>query len=351
MRQEDDFLRRLYEETLRRHRDEAERSGPEERRKRLREALKEALGTFERNDAYRAATMERVACDGYVRERVELSATPGLTFRAYVLIPDEAERGHPLPGVLALHGHGYGSREIVGLRPDGAPDDGEPGIHGHFAVQLVRRGLVVIAPDVIGFGERRLQADLDERPDAPNSCFRLATELLMLGKTLTGLRVHEARRALDVLASRGEVDPGRVGAVGFSGGALLANAVAALDDRIRALALSGYPNTFRDSILSVRHCLDNYVPGLLAHAELPEWIGLFAPRPLFLEAGERDPIFPIEGFRKAEEALRAVYESAGALDRLAVDRFPGAHEINGRRMYDWLYETLRGGAHMKEGDM
>jgi dienelactone hydrolase len=152
--------------------------------------------------------------------------------------------------VLALHGHGYGSREIVGLKPDGSPDAGPPGIHRHFAVSLVKRGVAVIAPDVVGFGERRLEADLRENPDAPSSCYCLATQLLMLSKTLTGLRVHEARAALDYFASRPDVDARRIGVMGFSGGALIANALGALDERIRAMVLTGFPTTFRDSIFS-----------------------------------------------------------------------------------------------------
>jgi len=78
----------------------------------------------------------------------------------------------------------------------------------------------------------------------------------------------------------------------------------------------------------------------LNHAELPELIGLVAPRPLFLESGERDPIFPVEGFRRAVAEISEIYEAEGAGDALAIDLFSGAHEINGGRAYDWLKERL-----------
>ena len=116
---------------------------------------------------------------------MELSATPGLSFAAYVLIPDGAKSGQ-LPGVLAVHGHGYGSREIVGLLPDGAEDHGEPNIHQHFAVQLVKRGMVVIAPDVVGFGERRLDADLQENPDAPSFLLQIVHPAYDAGQNADG---------------------------------------------------------------------------------------------------------------------------------------------------------------------
>ncbi|WP_028612024.1 dienelactone hydrolase family protein [Paenibacillus harenae] len=334
----DALLEKLYEEAVARHRNETKAGHLNERKPKLKAALREAVGSFDSNIGHEPKLLERVECEGYIRERVELSATPGLTFGAYVLIPKNADG--PLPGVLALHGHGYGSREIVGLLPDGSADEGKPGIHQHFALQLVKRGLAVIAPDVIGFGERRLLADLAVNPDAPSSCFRLSTQLMMLGKTLTGLRVAEALKAFDYLASRPEVEGGRVGAMGFSGGALIAYVSAVLEERIQSLVLTGFTNTFRDSIFAVNHCIDNYTPGLLQHAELPELIGLAAPRPLFLESGEKDRIFPVDGFRKAAAVIKAIYEAEGAGAELETDVFPGAHEISGRKSYDWLKRSL-----------
>lgn len=334
----DSYLEQLYEDAVSQHRIQSKKELSNERRPKLKEALRNAIGTFETNSGHAPTVLERVQCDGYIRERVELSAVPGLTFAAYVLIPDHADG--PLPGVLALHGHGYGSREIVGLQRDGSPDEGVPNIHQHFAVQLVKRGMIVIAPDVIGFGERRLLADLAENPDAPSSCYRLSTQLMMLGKTLTGLRVTEALKAFNYLAARPEADAKRIGVMGFSGGALIGYVAAVMDARISAAVLTGFTNTIKDSIFAVHHCIDNYTPGLLVHAELPELIGLIAPRPLFLESGDKDPIFPADGFRKAAADIQAIYEAEGAGAKLETDLFPGVHEISGRKAYDWLKDRL-----------
>lgn len=222
----DSLLERLYHEAVSEHQLQSRRELRSERGPKLKAALREAIGHFEPNHRHAPKLLERVQCDGYVRERVELSATPDLTFAAYILIPDGAVGS--LPGVLAIHGHGYGSREIVGLLKDGLPDEGRPGIHQHFATQLVKRGMAVIAPDVIGFGERRLLADLALDPDAPSSCYNLSTQLMMLGKTLTGLRVTEALEAFHYLAARPEVDADRIGVMGFSGGGLIGYAASVL---------------------------------------------------------------------------------------------------------------------------
>ncbi|WP_339314998.1 alpha/beta hydrolase family protein [Paenibacillus sp. FSL R10-2734] len=339
----DSFLNQLYNDSLKRI--EQERSkvqeAPSERKAFLKETLGRLIGSFQSSGKCEATVIERVVCDGYVRERVELSAVNGMSFAAYVLIPNGYE-GKKIPAVIAIHGHGYGSREIVGLNFDGSVDDKSPGIHQHFALQLVRRGMLVIAPDVVGFGERLLEADLTDGRTAPSSCYKMSTQLLMLGKTLTGLRVMEIGSVLDYLGSRSDVDTERLGIMGFSGGGLISYITAALDERIKAVVLTGFTNTFKDSIIGVDHCICNHIPNILLYAELPEWIGLISPRALFLESGERDPIFPKQGFQKSVEDIRKIYEAENAPDQLSSDLFPGVHEISGRYSYDWLADTLHG---------
>lgn len=337
----DSFLKELYEQTASRRALENEGRAPDERKQRMKERLESSLGEFNLTGQgqVQPKLLERIEFADYTRERVELSIVEGLSFGAYLLIP----KGVPgkLPGVIAVHGHGYGSRQICGMLADGTPDPGHTDIYRHFALELVRLGMVVIAPDVIGFGERALQSDLDADPESPSSCYMMSAQLLMMGKTLTGLRVAEMRGALDYFAGREEVDPSRIGIAGFSGGSLIAYVTAVLDERIRAVNLIGFPNTFKDSIMAVHHCVCNYTPGILEIGELPELIGLIAPRPLFLESGDRDPIFPKRGFELAAEELRAIYRDAGAEDRFGWDLFPGVHEVSGRRSFGWLKQMLQ----------
>lgn len=335
----DSLLEQLYISSLKRIEQERLQMLPSERKIYLKETLERLIGSFEPSGKCEATIIERVVCDGYVRERVELSAVSGLSFAAYVLIPDGYEQT-TIPAVLAVHGHGYGSREIVGLNFDGTVDENPPGIHQHFALQLVKRGLLVIAPDIVGFGERLLEGDLTEDGLAPSSCYKMSTQLLMLGKTLTGLRVMESRLVLDYLASRPEVDAERLGIMGFSGGGLISYITAALDERLKAVVLTGFTSTFKESIIAVDHCICNHIPDILLYAELPEWIGLIAPRALFLESGEHDPIFPKQGFLQSVEDIRKIYEAENAANQLSSDLFPGVHEISGRYSYDWLAETM-----------
>jgi predicted esterase len=334
----DAYLEQLYQQAEERREQQGASETLAQRKVRLIQSVKESLGEFERSAKVRSTILEEMECDGYTRTRVELSVIPGLSFGAYVLIPEGVSG--KLPGVIAVHGHGYGSRQICGMLADGTEDTSKSDIYNHFAVRLVRKGMLVIAPDVIGFGERRMQADVADDPDAPSSCYRMSTQLLMLGKTLTGMRVTEMLGTLDYFAGLEWVDPQRIGITGFSGGSLIAYLAAILDERIQASVLIGFPNTFQDSIMAVHHCICNYTPGVLMQAELPELMGLFAPRPLFLESGDRDPIFPAPGFQKAVKELKHIYRVSNAEGQLAYDLFPGAHEVSGRRSFDWLQRTL-----------
>lgn len=68
--------------------------------------------------------------------------------------------------------------------------------------------------------------------------------------------------------------------------------------------------------------------------------GLIAPRPMLVEAGNRDPIFPLRAVRASVAKARAAYAVFGARDALATDYFEGRHQISGRRAYDFLHRNL-----------
>ncbi|MEC0127381.1 dienelactone hydrolase family protein [Paenibacillus pabuli] len=310
-------------------------------RKQLRDRVQERLGGFPAETAdLNPLLLERTTCDGYIRERIEITTYAGLRMPIYLLIPEDVSATDvKKPVIVACHGHGYGSREICGMDPDGSPRTGDPGLHKDFAVALVKRGYVVAAPELLGFGERRLNEDRDAPPGA-SSCTKIAAHLLMVGKTLAGHRVYETTRVLDYLSTRAEVDSERIGSMGISGGGLVTAFTAALDERCKAVVVSGYASTFHGSILDRNHCLDNYIPGILQEAELPDIIGLIAPRPLFLEIGSEDLVFPLHSAREAHERLKMIYAHAGAGQSLDADYFDGGHEISGAKAYDWLKNVL-----------
>jgi len=306
----------------------------------LKGVIVEKLGGFpEEKIELEAEIKEEVEMDGYIRQKVVYQVMDFLEMPAYVLIPDNKKNKYPT--VLACHGHGYGNKEIVGLNVDGTGDNlNDPGCHNNFALELVKRGFLVLVPEFLGFGDCKLSEDKSKAADKP-SCEKLSTTLLMYGKTLAGIRVFEAVRALDYLNTRMDVNQCQIGLMGFSGGGLIAAFTAAIEERIKAVVIAGYTNTFKNAIMSVHHCIDNYIPGILSYAELSDIIGLIAPRPLFIESGREDPIFPIEGVEKAYRRVKKIYQFIDAENSLGKNFFTGGHQVDGEKSFQWLEYWLK----------
>jgi dienelactone hydrolase len=88
--------------------------------------------------------------DGCRRLRLEIGCADGDTMPAFLLVPDDARDA---PGVVVFHQHAaqwhLGKSEVCGLAGDPAQA---------FGPALVDRGLVVLAPDAVGFEDRRRTA-------------------------------------------------------------------------------------------------------------------------------------------------------------------------------------------------
>ena len=279
--------------------------------------------------------------DGYRRETVTFTTRPGLQAFGYFLVPDGCSGGRP--ALLCLPGHGRGVDALAGIAPDGSQRPlGQPDEYMQdFALQCVARGYPTFALELAGFGVRRDAEARAAGPDTP-SCARDSAAALMLGETLAGWRVWDTLRALDYLETRTDcVDAARLGVIGISGGGLAALFTAALDTRVRACVVSGYFNTFAASILSISHCIDNYVPGLLTLGEMPDLAALVAPRALFVENGRADPIFPFAAFEQAVMQGREIYNTFGVPERFEAEAFDGGHQFHGQGAFAFLERVLR----------
>lgn len=336
----DNYLESLYANTYRQLTFKADnRSEWEIWHCELKEQFIESLGKLpEPNIELEPRLLEEVDCGDYIRQRVVYNTDKGLSMPAYVLIPKD-ETSERYPAVVACHGHGYGSRETIGLGEDGRPDTDNPTYQKNFGIELVGRGFLVIVPELLGFGDRRLREDMD-KPLDDSSCYRISTYLMMLGRTMAGMRVWETMRTIDYLYTRDDVDCRRIGCMGISGGGLVSAFTSAIDERISCSVVSGFTNTFKDSIMAVYHCIDNFIPGIINIGEMYDIIGLIAPRPLLIEAGSEDPIFPIDAVYKSHSHIGDIYKLLDVKDRLKLHVFEGEHEISGEEAYPWLEKWL-----------
>jgi dienelactone hydrolase len=304
----------------------------------LRAKLTELVGGFPSvRQPLRPATLETRAFPAYRREKVVFDSRDGVSVLAYVLLPTRAQA--PAATVICIPGHGRGVDDIVGIDEQGRDRTDKPGYEHDFAIQVVEAGMAAVAIEPMGFGCRR--DPLNARQGLSHkACEPTAGGALLLGETIIGWRVWDVMRTIDYIATRPELDATRVGCMGISGGGTAALFSAALEPRIRAAMVSGYLNTFRDSIGSLAHCVDNYVPGILNWAEMHDIAGLIAPRHLFVESGEQDNIFPIAASRESVAHVREVYRLFQATDRVEHEVFPAEHSFWGKRGIPFIAQHL-----------
>ena len=313
------------------------RSQAEDWQRELRMKVVELLGGFPERAPLQPETLDTKSYPTYRRERVLFWSRPGVAVTGYLLTPNG--RKPPYPTVIAVPGHGRGADDIVGIDEKGRDRIGDPGYERDFAIQVVQQGLAAFAIEPMCFGQRRDPVTRAKGAEA-SACQPAAGSALLFGETMIGWRVWDVMRSIDWIATRPELDSSRIGCMGISGGGTCTLFSSALDLRIKAAFVSGYMNTFRDSIMAVSHCIDNYVPGILAWAENYDIAGLIAPRPLFSEGGDRDPIFPVAATRECYARVKRVYEVFGVPDAVQQEIFEGEHVFHGVRGLPFLAKAL-----------
>jgi len=306
--------------------------------KQLRAKVVELIGGLPATGGpLKAQTLDVREFATYKREKFVFESRPGVGVLGYLIVPANAKR--PMATVVCIPGHGRGVDDIVGIDEHGQDREHRYGYEYDFALQAIDHGLAAVAIEPMAFGCRR-DALTKVKGPAAYACQPVAGSALLLGETMIGWRVYDVMRIIDWIESRGDLDAKRVGCVGISGGGTCALFSAALEPRIRAALVSGYLNTFRASIMSMSHCMDNYVPGILNWAEMYDVAGLIAPRPLFSEGGDHDPIFPPPATRESFARVKKVYEMFGASDAAQQESFPGGHEFHGVRGWPFIAKAL-----------
>ena len=255
-------------------------------------------------------------------EKLILHSEPGSDILAYLCLPQDATS--PLPFFICVQGHTTGMHHSIGVERDDNSIPMEVAGDRDFALQCMQRGIGALCIEQRSFGERR---ELVQEQVSTHGCHDASMHALMLGRTLIGERVFDVDRGLDYLETRDDVDWSRIGIMGNSGGGTISLFSAALLPRINFAMPSCYFCTFRDSMMSIYHCADNYVPGLLRYAEMADVMGLFAPRPVVLVCGVEDTIFPVEATRRAFADLQKIYRAAGAPGSCHLVEGAGGHRF------------------------
>jgi len=320
-----------------------------------------------------ATVCEQFTYEGLHVEKLSWQLPYGPPTEAVLLKPEGATG--KLPGILGLHDHAgkkyFGKRKISRTADDWHPMMLEHYQHYYggvsWANEIARRGYVVLVPDAFPFASRRVlladvpdrirQGGSDDNPEDPdviqayNSWAAehesvMAKSLFCAGTTWPGVFLAEDQRALDVLCARGDVDAGRIGCGGLSGGGMRTVFLGGADPRIQCAVCVGLMSTWRDFLLnkSFTHTWMTYVPLLPRDLDFPEILGLRVPLPTMVLNDEEDQLFTLPEMKRADRILQEVFEKADAADRYRCSFYPGPHKFD-RPMqaeaFDWFDQWLK----------
>jgi len=236
----------------------------------------------------------------YTIEKIVFESMPGFYVTGNLYKPKSGDG--PFPAVLYVCGHTY--------NPEGAKVPFQ--MHGQL---MARNGYVLFIIDPIQVSEVY-------GIHHGTSTFNL-WNWTALGYTPSGVEVWNAMRAVDYLKERSDVDGGRIGMTGMSGGGHISWFTGAADDRIHALIPANASGTVRMHVeekIVNSHCDCAFFLNLYRF----DWTtlaALIAPRPLRLHNATRDRIYPPSGYNKVltdAEVIYRGYDRAKSVDQFEI---------------------------------
>ncbi|PYV03913.1 MAG: hypothetical protein DMG26_08605, partial [Acidobacteria bacterium] len=284
----------------------------ERRKQKVRETLLEVLGGLpDYHGPLNPKVTGEIKADGYTIEKVLFQSLPNFYVTGDLYRPNQPGR---YPAILFQSGH----------TQEGKPEPQRA------AANLVLKGFVVLATDPIGQGERE----------------QSGAQSILIGESAARFFIWDAKRSIDYLVSRTDVDPTRLGAAGCSGGEALTTFIGALDSRLKAVVPACYPNSYQLLFAGPDPDTEMSLPQFLARGlDVADYVELTAPTPWLIQATEGDYFTPA-GARLVYEEARHWYGIYGAEDKLAFFVGPGPHGtplVSREAVYQWMIRWLKDG--------
>jgi dienelactone hydrolase len=307
------------------------------------DALRSELSSFLRlvppQQSARPTVLQEVPLDGFTRKLVSYGVPDGDLVEAFLFEPHSPKRQ---AAVVMLHQHNsewsLGKSEIAGLAGDPLQA---------FGPTLARAGVLVLAPDAIGFESRCVTpgygSGLAPRIDRPHGTangwlqyYNHAMHRLVRGELLITKVLADVAAAVTV--TRQLASTGRVGLAGHSHGGNVTLFAAALDTRVSFACASGAACSFRHK-LSHGTGLDMalVIPGFAGRFDLDDLMRCTAPRKLFLVSSEEDPLSADATDLTAK--AKSAFQALGVPDNLRHLRTGHGHALDPERfsaITEWL---------------
>ncbi|MFU0853211.1 dienelactone hydrolase family protein [Kluyvera cryocrescens] len=310
-----------------------------------RQQFRQALLTPEATKPFDVQKIAREDRGGYVAEKLALNITDDNRIAALLLTP---KTPGPHPTIVLLHDHGskfdIGKEKLI--RPWGdagqlasAQAWADKFFSGRFiGDELAKRGYTVIAIDSPGWGDRG--------PMVYEQQQALASNYFNLGRSLAGEVAYEDMRTVDFIASLQDVDPQRIGVLGFSMGGFRAWQLAALSEKVAATAVISWFGTYEglmtpgNNVLRGQSAYYMLHPGMPAKMDIPDIASIAAPKPMLIFSGGQDKLFPAQAVSDAFAKVHKVWASQKADDMLVTKSWPELGHVFYRQQQDEVFPWL-----------
>ena len=303
-----------------------------ERQSIVRNKLADIMGPFPEKTPLNIRITGVIQKEGYRVEKLIYESLPGYFVTSALFIPDNLEA--KAPAILNPIGH-----SPLSFRRD---------VYQHTIINLVQKGFIVFAYDPIGQGERLQYYDINlgKSRFPPNHEHSYpGAQCFISGYSPAKHFTWDGIRGIDVLLSRPEVDPNRLGITGISGGGTSTTFITTFDDRISAAApecfITNYNYLFKSE--GPQDSEQNLFGLIYNGLDHPDFIELWAPKPTLIMSTTRD-FFSIQGARETFQEASMAYAALGAADNLQMTEDDFGHGFtrkNREAMYAFFQKHLK----------
>jgi hypothetical protein len=219
-------------------------------------------------------------------------------------------------------------------------------------VALARRGILVLAIDPVGQGERIEHLDPKThlpmlRPNGTMEHMTDGMQSLLTGTDIARYFIWDGIRGVDYLESRPDVDKSHIGIAGNSGGGTQSAYIATMDSRISTAVISCYLASWQvmwdgPGPQDSEQVFTNF---LADHLDYGDFLIAIGPRPVLMETATHD-FFPIAGAHQTHVEAERIFHLMGASEKLGYFEADDDHGWSAPRRaaaFKWLGEWLQSG--------
>ncbi len=245
--------------------------------------------------------------------KLAIEVMPEFWFHGILTIPHGVTRA---PLVIAQHGGG-GTPELCN-------DFIGENNYTCFTKYILERKMIVFSPQLLLWRFKMVTGETF--PPYPGLEFerdKIDGALEKVGESITGLEVFCLKRCIDLLETMDFVDEDRIGMLGLSYGGFYSMYTAAVEPRIKVVYSAG---VFNDrSSFAMRSWSWRNSSHQFHDAEV---CALIAPRPLFVDIGQEDPVFDTSNSVEEAARVKKYYTYLGKEENFTYNYWKGGHRFD-----------------------